>query len=114
MIKMLHTSSGYWDPLIWLLAFVVAILIVYIIRAFGRSDYKGGEQTKPFLSGMDAPDEDALHIRAGNIYWGFMQALEGYYDVLRKYHTGIVNDYVAWFVGVSVILFVIFFIVEVI
>jgi len=114
VIEMLHTPDGYWNPLIWILAFAVAVLIVYIIRAFGRADYKGGEQTKPFLSGMDTHDENALHIRAGNIYWGFMQALEGYYDVLKKNHTGIINDYVAWFVAVSAILLIVFFIAGVI
>ena len=111
---MLHTPSGYWDPLLWILVLIVATLIAYIIRGFGRRDYKGGEQSKPFLSGMDVPDEKELHIRAGNIYWGFMEALEGYYDIMKKIHTGVVNDYVAWFIGVSALLFIVILIVGVI
>jgi len=33
---------------------------------------------------------------------------------MMKIHTGIINDYVAWFVGITVILFIAIFLVEVI
>ena len=111
---MLRTTGGYWDPVLWIIGFIVIAIVAYIIRGFGRKDYKGGEQLKPYLSGVEEPGKEEVHVRAGNIYWGFMEALKGYYDAMMKIHTGIINDYVAWFVGISALLFVAIFLVEVI
>jgi len=108
---MIRTIGGYWDPLVWILAFVVIAVIAYIIRAVGKKEYKKGEQIKPFLSGTEEPSKEKVHVRASNIYWGFIEALKGYYDYMKKMHSGIVNDYVAWFVGVAAIIFVAMFVV---
>ena len=112
---MLDTSGGFWDPVLWVIAFVVVILLAYIVRSFGRTDYSGtGDQRKPYFSGVAEPSKDASHIRAGNIYWGFLETLKGYYNFMMNLHTGIINDYVAWFVGVTALLFIVVFVVEVV
>jgi len=108
---MLRTIGGYWDPVVWVVAFIVILIIAYMVRAFGRREYKKGEQIKPFLSGVEEPSKEKVHVRGGNIYWGFIEALRGYYDYMKKMHSGIVNDYVAWFVGVAAIIFVAMFVV---
>ncbi|MEM1513287.1 MAG: hydrogenase [Candidatus Thermoplasmatota archaeon] len=102
-----------WQPIIWIISFIIIGIVAYIIRAIGRVDYKKGEQEKPFLSGMDLPKEE-LHIRASNIYWGFLDALKGYYNSMKKIHTGIINDYVSWFVLITAIIFISLFLFEVI
>jgi len=101
----------YWDPIIWIIAFIVIGVIAYIVRAVGKKEYKGGEQIKPYLSGMEEPSKEKVHVRASNIYWGFFDALKGYYHTMKKMHSGNINDYVAWFVGIAAILFVIMFVV---
>ncbi|PJB21233.1 MAG: hydrogenase, partial [Euryarchaeota archaeon CG_4_9_14_3_um_filter_38_12] len=63
--------------------------------------------TKPFLSGNPEPEKENVHIRAGNLFWGFTEALKDYYTPAVKEHTGIVNDYVYWFVIVLAVLFII-------
>ncbi len=101
---MLETTGGYWSPIVWIVAFIVAFLIAYIIWGMGEKKHSKGEQEKPFLSGLEVPKDEA-HISAGNIYWGFTETLGGYYDFMKKIHTGIINDYVLWFLGMAVIFF---------
>ncbi|MEA2053598.1 MAG: hydrogenase [Candidatus Thermoplasmatota archaeon] len=110
----LETTGGYWSPILWLVAFTVAFLIAYIIWGMGEKKYKKGEQVKPFLSGLKEPPKEQVHVKAGNIYWGFTETLKGYYDFMKKIHTGIVNDYVLWFIGMAAIFFVVIIIPEVI
>ncbi|MBC7128559.1 MAG: hydrogenase [Thermoplasmatales archaeon] len=102
-----------WQPIIWIISFVVIAIVAYIIRASGKADYKGGEQEKPFLSGNEAPKEE-MHIGGSNIYWGFLHSLEGYYNSMKKMHSGIINDYVSWFVLITAIIFISLFLMEVI
>ncbi|HHH78274.1 MAG TPA: hydrogenase [Thermoplasmatales archaeon] len=103
---MLETTGGYWSPIVWIVSFMVAFLIAYIIWGTGEKRHSGGEQGKPFLSGLKEPPKEEVHVRAGNIYWGFTDTLGGYYDFMKKIHTGIVNDYVLWFLGMAAIFFV--------
>jgi len=106
---MIESVEIYWNPLVWLIAFIVIAIVAYIIRAFGKKEHKKGEQAKPFLSGVEEPSKEAVHVRGGNVYWGFVEALKGYYGAMKKMHSGRVNDYVAWFVVIASILFVVFF-----
>ena len=87
----------------WLVSFILIIMLVYIIRAIGNKKYaKGTAQTKPFLSGN--VEEPEGNVRAGDIYWGFIDAFKALYKPLVKGHTGIVNDYVGVFVVVLAVL----------
>ena len=100
-----------WDPIIWVIALIVVAIIVGIIRSRGQKQYKKGTgQTKIFLCGEEEPDAEQRHIRAHNIYWGFFETLKGYYDTNMKLHTGIVNDYVLWFVALVAISIMVLFI----
>ena len=102
---MLETTGGYWSPIVWIVAFIVAFLMAYIMWGMSEKKHAKGEQEKPFLSGQDEPSKEAVHVRAGNIYWGFTETLSGYYDFMKKIHTGIINDYVLWFLGMAAIFF---------
>ncbi len=103
----LPTGSGFWNPIAWLIAFIVSLLIVYIIRSFGRRDYKKDtEQVKPFLSG-NVEEPDKLMLKSENLYWGFKESMKGYYQMMKKLHTGDLRDYVLWFIIVIILLFVV-------
>jgi len=110
----LNTYGGYWSPIVWVIAFVVAFLIVYILWGMGERKHKKGEQTKPFISGTEEPSKQEVHVRGGNVYWGFTEVLKGYYNLMKKMHTGIINDYVLWFIGIGAILFLVIILPEVI
>lgn len=99
-MSLIYTGQGFWDPIAWLISTALAGILVYWIWSKGRVDYKKGtEQAKPFLCGHQEPDKGEIHIRASNIYWGFVEALKGYYEPLIGAHTGELSDYVGWLVG---------------
>jgi hypothetical protein len=106
----IETGSGFWIPILWVIAIVVAFLVFYILRGFGTKDYKKDtEQIKSFLSGNPEYEKEQMHIKASNLYWGFTTSLKGFYAILKRMHTGNASDYVLWFV----IILAIFFIIEV-
>jgi hypothetical protein len=99
-------AYGYavWAPIVWLIALVVLGIIAFIWRSRGQKAYKKGTaQTDVFISGVKVPPEEQRHVPAENIYWGFFEALKRFYSAMMKPHTGIVNDYILWFVAVSLI-----------
>ncbi len=103
MSLMLITGVGFWDPLAFLAGFLILLLISYIIRSMGEESYGKGIQLEAFFSG-DIPPGKGIHV--GNLYWGFSDALRGYYKKVVALHTGIVNDYVAWFVALMAIILI--------
>ncbi len=107
-LKTLLTGSGLWNPLIWIIIAFIALLVVYIIRGFGNKAYKKDTgQTKSFLSGNPEYEKEEMHIKASNVYWGFLETLRWLYKLFDKMHTGNVSDYILWFVVVMGILFLI-------
>jgi len=107
-LRTLKTGSGFWNPIIWGIALMLIFLVIYIIRGFGKREYKEGtEQTKPFLSGNPEVDKDKMHVKGGNVYWGFTETLKSIYKVFDRMHTGNVSDYVLWFVIIMAIFFVV-------
>ena len=109
---MLHTTGGYWDAVAWIVAFIVIAVVVYIIRGLGRRDFRK-DSAEPFFSGVELPTEKT-HVKASNIYGEFTDSLKGYYNVMKKMHDGIINNYIAWFIAISVLLFFVVFLPEVI
>lgn len=103
----LGTGSGFWSPLVWGVAIVIALIIVYALRSFGRKDYKEKTgQTQAFLSGNPEYEKEQMHVKASNMYWGFMEPMKFVYTILNKMHNGNISDYVLWFVIIMAILFI--------
>ena len=81
----IETGSGFWNPIIWILSIVIALLLVAIIRSFGKKGYKKEtEQVKPFLSGNPELQKEQMHVKASNLYWGFTSSLQWVYNSLKK------------------------------
>ena len=107
IIKTFETGSGYWNPLIWLTVVIITFLVIYIIRGFGKKDFKHDkEQSKVFLSGNPEYEKEKMHVPASNVYWGFTEALKWLYAYFDRMHTGNVSDYILWFVIILGILFI--------
>ncbi|HBA84639.1 MAG TPA: hydrogenase [Verrucomicrobia bacterium] len=97
----MHTGFGSWNPALWLAALLIALVVALAIRALGRKDYrKNSAQTKPFISGNEEPAHGGGHIPASNLYWGFLESMKAYYERLVPLHTGMLGDYLVWFLGV--------------
>ncbi len=105
----LTSGFGVWNPIAWALLFVGILALSLALRSRGNKGYKRGTgQTKVFLSGNDEPSSPGgLHVRGDHLYWGMVDGLSAYYRRVKAWHTGIFTDYVAWFVGVLGLVFVI-------
>lgn len=104
-MEVLRTGSGFWSALIWVATALGSFLIIWLFSRAGETGYKRGtDQTDPFLSGN--PPSPGQRVSASHIYWGFVEALKGYYQPLVRAHSGVVNDYLAWAVLVGAIIFV--------
>ncbi|MDD3406982.1 MAG: hydrogenase [Methanomicrobium sp.] len=106
-VETMSTGFGGWSPLFWILAFAVSAITGWLIWRRGESSCKTGtEQEKPYLCGNKEPEKGDVHVRAGNMYWGFTEAMKGYYEFLIPLHTGILTDYILWFLGVIAVMLV--------
>ena len=104
----LSTGSGFWNPLIWVIAIIVAFLLIYVIRSLGKKEYKDKTgQTQSFLSGNPEYKKEQMHIKGSNVYWGFTESLKWVYSFLRRMHNGNASDYVLWFIVVMSILLIV-------
>ncbi|PKK85412.1 MAG: hydrogenase [Thermoplasmata archaeon HGW-Thermoplasmata-1] len=105
MFGPLETGAGYWTPLVWVGSMVVVVLVTLVIRGLGERTAKNTHMKgDPFMSGNPEVSKENSHVRAGNIYWGFLKAMEPYYKPLMKWHNGNVNDYVLMFIMVIAVL----------
>ena len=99
-------TYGYavWSPIVWLVVLLVMAVIVLYVRSRGQKRYKKGTaQTDVFISGVPVPPAEQRHVPAHNIYWGFFEALKGFYSTMMGPHTGIINDYILWLVAITVL-----------
>ncbi|HWQ65307.1 MAG TPA: hydrogenase [Methanospirillum sp.] len=104
----LHTSAGAWNPIFYLVALAITLIIGWLIWSLGRSDYDTGKNsTAPFLSGNEEPAKEDVHVRASNLYWGYTDALAGYYSFIKPFHTGNAADYLLSYLAVTALLIIV-------
>ncbi len=95
----LETGYGYWSPVIWLVSLIVIAVLILFLRSLGKKDYKKeGGKDEEFFSGNEPPEEG---FRGD--YWGFFEVFERYYKYMKKMHSGLINDYMLWFLVVLVL-----------
>lgn len=101
----LQTNHGAWSPRPWVLVFVAAVGVALWIRSVGRGDSRtGGDSQKPFISGNDLANPEDARVAASHMYWGYLEAMRGYYRRLMEFHSGVLTDYLMWFLAVLAVL----------
>lgn len=104
----LSTGFGAWNAVFWVIAFVIAYIIGWLIWSRGEKTYDTSPgATAPFLSGNAEPEKEAVHIRAGNLYWGYTDALSGYYKFVKPFHTGNLSDYFLGYLFVTALVLIV-------
>ncbi|MCD6157889.1 MAG: hypothetical protein J7J27_06035 [Euryarchaeota archaeon] len=109
MINTLESPLGMWDPL-YIIYFITLLLLVGITYwSLGGFHAKtGGEGGKPFLSGEDV----LLYVRYARVegehaLWGLREGLGKFFTTIKDMHSGILTDYVIWYIIATGIAFVI-------
>lgn len=100
MWSKVYTGFGYWDVYMWFIFFAIAAALVLWLRSLGRKDYKEGtDQDEIFYGSNVVPEEGSdITVPASSAYWGFMEALQGYYKVLVNMHDGDAREYVGYMI----------------
>ena len=102
----LFTGQGAWNAVVFMGAMISATIIAVMIRGFfGKKGMTPkGEGKKPYLFGNPTEiDGRPIVVPGSNLYWGFTKALDRYYKPVEKFHSGIINEYVFWFVSTLVL-----------
>ncbi|MGA1873755.1 MAG: proton-conducting transporter membrane subunit [Thermoplasmatota archaeon] len=99
----LFSGQGAWNAIVLLSVLFVMIVLGLLIRAWGqKGTVPKGEGRKPYLFGNPTEiDGRPIVIPASNVYWGFIRALHRYYKPMEKMHSGLINEYVFWFVATA-------------
>ncbi len=94
-------GNGFeWVPLAMLAGLAFTLAISLFISAAGKSGFSGKkEKALPFYSGNIPGEKERM--KASDYFWGFSEALSGYYEKMEKMHSGNPNDLAAWFVAVA-------------
>ena len=109
-VEVTPAAFSYWDPILWLVLFVVVLAAVFLVIITGRSD-RG-----KILEGTGAPADGKYatffsgeaslpsHVAGSDLFWGFKRDWKGYFRVMEGAHSGIVNDYALWaVVGAAIV-----------
>ncbi|NJE25784.1 hydrogenase [Thermococcus sp. MV5] len=97
---------GYWDALYFIYAFVIGLLISYLLMKWAENASAGtrkvGDGTKIFISGED---QDKVipqfeHFRGyftgRHVMWGLVRGINRMFLTFRREHTGLLTDYVSY------------------
>jgi len=108
IFAMLETGEGFFAPVIFIVFALLIGITVLLFRSFGRKDFVyNKEKAAPFFSGNSSDENDRL--KASDYFWGFFEAMNPYYRAIIRMHTGIINDYVFWFVATATIVLLLLF-----
>ena len=91
---------GVWEPVSWLLILCIALLSITIVAVASKYDnvsQRSGEavDTKyELFYGGEA--QEFSQVGGGDLFWGFKHNWRGYFDVMHRLHSGVLNDYALW------------------
>ena len=105
---------GYWDPIIWLILFLVILTAVMIAAGLGKGSR--GPVSEPvaadpkYATFFGGEQSQHSHVGGSDLFWGLKHNLRHYFSFMHGMHSGVVNDYALWTV-VATALIILFMIV---
>ena len=104
-------TSGYWNPVSWLILFVVLLIGFAAVALLGNnSKGKRLEQKEEYDAKYDTFFGGELnqhsHVAGSDLFWGLKHNLRHYFGFMHNAHSGIVNDYALWAVCACAIVIV--------
>ena len=97
-VSFAHT--GVWEPISWLLILCIALLSVTIVAVASKYDnvsQRSGDAVDSKYELFYGGEAQAFsQVGGGDLFWGFKHNWRGYFDVMHRLHSGVVNDYALW------------------
>jgi len=97
---------GYWDALYFIYAFIIGLLISYLLMKWAEKASVGtrkeGDGSKIYISGEDQdkviPQFEHLqgYFTGRHVMWGFIRGINKMFLTFRREHTGLLTDYVSY------------------
>ena len=91
---------GVWEPISWLLILCIALLSVTIVAVASKYDnvsQRSGDAVDSKYELFYGGEAQAFsQVGGGDLFWGFKHNWRGYFDVMHRLHSGVVNDYALW------------------
>lgn len=119
VVDMTYTEAtfSYWNPMLWLVLFVVVFTAVFIVILLGNSQrslkHRAADNADSKHSTFFGGEESVpSHAGGSDLFWGFKYDLKGYFHFMESMHSGSVSDYAMWVIAATavVILFVFIFV----
>ena len=117
-IPVQEVQFSFWDPLLWLVLFVVVFVAAAVVIMAGKGSRgrvleEGAVADPKYATFFSGEQELYSQVGGSDLFWGFKKNWKAYYRVMDKLHSGIVTDYTNMAViavGVFVIVMFIFLI----
>ena len=97
-VSFAHT--GVWEPISWLLILCIALLSVTIVAVASKYDNvsqrSGDAVDSKYELFYGGEAQEFSQVGGGDLFWGFKHNWRGYFDVMHRLHSGVVNDYALW------------------
>ena len=91
---------GVWEPISWLLILCIALLSVTIVAVASKYDNvsqrSGDAVDSKYELFYGGEAQEFSQVGGGDLFWGFKHNWRGYFDVMHRLHSGVVNDYALW------------------
>ena len=91
---------GVWEPISWLLILCIALLSVTIVAVASKYDNvsqrSGDAVDSKYELFYGGEVQEFSQVGGGDLFWGFKHNWRGYFDVMHRLHSGVVNDYALW------------------
>lgn len=102
-IQVAPAAFSFWNPLTWLVLFVVVFAAVAIVILTGKKSRGAVLETAENVDGKYATffggeASPFSHVSGSDLFWGFKKDWKGYFSFMDNLHSGIVNDYALWVV----------------
>ena len=91
---------GVWEPISWLLILCIALLAVTIVAVASKYDNvsqrSGDAVDSKYELFYGGEAQEFSQVGGGDLFWGFKHNWRGYFDVMHRLHSGVLNDYALW------------------
>lgn len=107
--------AGYWQPVNWLILFVVLLAAFTIVSLLGKNSRGRQSRSTEVTDGKYATffsgeKNEYSMVGGSDLFWGLKYNLRHYFGFIGEIHSGVVNDYALWSVLIMAVYLVFSFV----